>query len=164
LLEDEGRRKFNFPIYNYTDQNLDVVREMMTHPAALFGLGDAGAHCGYICDASYPTFLMTHWGRDRTRGEKLPLEFLVHGQTQRNAHALGMHDRGALLPGLRADINLIDYAQLNLTRPTITHDLPAGGRRLVQHASGYEQTWVAGQLVMQNGQSTGALPGRLVRA
>ncbi|MFZ9180072.1 MAG: N-acyl-D-amino-acid deacylase family protein [Limnohabitans sp.] len=164
LLEDEGRRKFNFPIYNYTDQNLDVVREMMTHPAALFGLGDAGAHCGYICDASYPTFLMTHWGRDRTRGEKLPLEFLVHGQTRRNAQALGMHDRGALLPGLRADINLIDYAQLNLTRPTITHDLPAGGRRLVQHASGYEQTWVAGQLVMQNGQSTGALPGRLVRA
>jgi N-acyl-D-aspartate/D-glutamate deacylase len=164
LLEDEGRRKFNFPIYNYTDQNLDVVREMMTHPAALFGLGDAGAHCGYICDASYPTFLMTHWGRDRTRGEKLPLEFLVHGQTQRNAHALGMHDRGALLPGLRADINLIDYDRLNLTRPVITHDLPAGGRRLVQFASGYVQTWVAGQLVMEEGQTTGTLPGRLVRA
>jgi N-acyl-D-aspartate/D-glutamate deacylase len=164
LLEDGGRRKFNFPIYNYTDQNLDVVRDMMTHPAALFGLGDAGAHCGYICDASYPTFLMTHWGRDRTRGEKLPLEFLVHGQTQRNAQALGMHDRGALLPGLRADINLIDYSQLNLTRPEVIHDLPAGGRRLVQYASGYVQTLVAGQVVMENGQATGALPGRLVRA
>jgi N-acyl-D-aspartate/D-glutamate deacylase len=164
LLEDGGRRKFNFPIYNYTDQNLDVVRDMMTHPAALFGLGDAGAHCGYICDASYPTFLMTHWGRDRTRGEKLPLEFLVHGQTQRNAQALGLHDRGALLPGLRADINLIDYSQLNLTRPEVIHDLPAGGRRLVQYASGYVQTLVAGQVVMESGQATGTLPGRLVRA
>ena len=164
LLEDEGRRKFNFPIYNYTDQNLDVVREMMTHPAALFGLGDAGAHCGYICDASYPTFLMTHWGRDRTRGDKLPLEFLVHGQTQRNAQAMGLHDRGAVLPGLRADINLIDFSRLNLTRPTITHDLPAGGRRLVQHASGYVHTLVAGQVVMDEGHATGALPGRLVRS
>ena len=164
LLEDGGRRKFNFPIYNYTDQNLDVVRDMMTHPAALFGLGDAGAHCGYICDASYPTFLMTHWGRDRTRGEKLPLEFLVHGQTLRNAQAMGIQDRGALKPGMRADINLIDFDQLNLTRPQITNDLPAGGRRLVQHASGYVQTLVAGQVVMENGQATGALPGRLVRS
>ena len=164
LLEDGGRRKFNFPIYNYTDQSLDVVREMMTHPAALFGLGDAGAHCGYICDASYPTFLMTHWGRDRTRGEKLPLEFLVHGQTLRNAQAMGIMDRGALKPGMRADINLIDFERLNLTRPEILHDLPAGGRRLVQHASGYVQTLVAGQVVMDNGQATGALPGRLVRS
>jgi N-acyl-D-aspartate/D-glutamate deacylase len=164
LLEDGGRRKFNFPIYNYTDQNLDVVREMMTHPASLFGLGDAGAHCGYICDASYPTFLITHWGRDRTRGDKLPLEFLVHGQTQRNAQAMGIQDRGALQPGMRADINLIDFDQLNLTRPELTNDLPAGGRRLVQHASGYVQTLVAGQVVMENGQATGALPGRLVRS
>ena len=164
LLEDGGRRKFNFPIYNYTDQSLDVVREMMTHPAALFGLGDAGAHCGYICDASYPTFLMTHWGRDRTRGEKLPLEFLVHGQTLRNAQAMGIMDRGALKPGMRADINLIDFERLNLTRPEILHDLPAGGRRLVQHASGYVQTLVAGKVVMDNGQATGALPGRLVRS
>ena len=164
LLEDEGRRKFNFPIYNYTDQNLEVVREMMTHPAALFGLGDAGAHCGYICDASYPTFLMTHWGRDRTRGDKLPVEFLVHGQTQRNAQAMGLRDRGAVLPGLRADLNLIDFTRLQLTRPEITHDLPAGGRRLIQHARGYVQTLVAGQVVMENGQATGALPGRLVRS
>lgn len=164
LLEDEGRRKFNFPIYNYTDQNLDVVREMMTHPDALFGLGDAGAHCGYICDASYPTFLMTHWGRDRSRGEKLPLEFLVHGQTLRNARAMGIHDRGAIQAGMRADLNLIDFDALNLTRPEVSHDLPAGGRRLVQHATGYVQTWVAGQLVMENGQATGALPGRLVRS
>ena len=164
LLEDGGRRKFNFPIYNYTEQNLDVVREMMTHPAALFGLGDAGAHCGYICDASYPTFLITHWGRDRTRGDKLPIEFLVHGQTLRNAQAMGIHDRGALRPGMRADINVIDFERLNLTRPEIRHDLPAGGRRLVQYATGYEKTLVAGQVVMENGQATGALPGRLVRS
>ena len=164
LLEDEGRRKFNFPMYNYTDQSLDVVREMMTHPNALFGLGDAGAHCGYICDASYPTFLLTHWGRDRTRGDKLPLEFLVHGQTLRNAQAMGMHDRGAIRAGMRADINLMDFAQLNLTRPEVTHDLPANGRRLVQHATGYVHTLVAGQVVMSQGKATGALPGRLVRA
>ncbi|MBU3653674.1 MAG: amidohydrolase family protein [Limnohabitans sp.] len=164
LLEDEGRRKFNFPMYNYTDQSLDVVREMMTHPNALFGLGDAGAHCGYICDASYPTFLLTHWGRDRTRGDKLPLEFLVHGQTLRNAQAMGMHDRGAIRAGMRADINLMDFAQLNLTRPEVTHDLPANGRRLVQHATGYVHTLVAGQVVMSQGEATGALPGRLVRA
>lgn len=164
LLEDGGRRKFNFPIYNFTEQNLDVVREMMTHPAALFGLGDAGAHCGYICDASYPTFLLTHWGRDRTRGEKLPVEFLVHGQTLRNAQAMGIQDRGALVPGMRADINLIDFEKLNLTRPEIRNDLPAGGRRLVQYAQGYVQTLVAGQVVMDNGQATGALPGRLVRS
>ena len=163
LLEDEGRRKFNFPMYNYTDQSLDVVREMMTHPNALFGLGDAGAHCGYICDASYPTFLLTHWGRDRTRGDKLPLEFLVHGQTLRNAQAMGMHDRGAIRAGMRADINLMDFAQLNLTRPEVTHDLPANGRRLVQHATGYVHTLVAGQVVMSQGEATGALPGRLVR-
>lgn len=164
LLEDEGRRKFNFPMYNYTDQSLDVVREMMTHPNALFGLGDAGAHCGYICDASYPTFLLTHWGRDRTRGDKLPLEFLVHGQTLRNAQAMGMHDRGAIRAGMRADINLMDFAQLNLTRPEVTHDLPANGRRLVQHATGYVHTLVAGQVVMSQGEATGALTGRLVRA
>lgn len=164
LLEDEGRRKFNFPMYNYTDQSLDVVREMMTHPNALFGLGDAGAHCGYICDASYPTFLLTHWGRDRTRGDKLPLEFLVHGQTLRNAQAMGIHDRGAIRAGMRADINLMDFAQLNLTRPEVTHDLPANGRRLVQHATGYVHTLVAGQVVMSQGEATGALPGRLVRA
>ena len=164
LLEDEGRRKFNFPMYNYTDHNLETVREMMTHPAALFGLSDAGAHCGYICDASFPTFLMTHWGRDRTRGDKLTLPFLVHGQTLRNAQALGIHDRGAIRAGMRADINLIDFDRLDLTTPEVVNDLPAGGRRLVQHSTGYVKTLVAGQVVMENGEATGALPGRLVRS
>ena len=149
MLQDEGRQKFYFPLYNYTDSNLDVVREMMTHPAALLGLGDAGAHCGYICDASYPTYLIKHWARDRVRGPKLPLEFLVHAQTLRNAQALGMTDRGSLVPGMKADINLIDFDQLNLTTPEVVNDLPAGGRRLLQKASGYIATLVSGQVVME---------------
>ena len=164
MLEDGGKKKFYFPLYNYTENNLDVVREMISHPASLLGLGDAGAHCGYICDASYPTYLITHWSRDRQRGPKLGLEFLIHAQTQRNARGLGMTDRGALLPGMKADINLIDYANLNLEAPQMTYDLPAGGRRLVQHATGYEATFVSGELVMERGKATGALPGRLVRS
>jgi N-acyl-D-aspartate/D-glutamate deacylase len=151
-------------LYNYTENNLDVVREMMTHPATLLGLGDAGAHCGYICDASYPTYLIKHWARERTRGAKLPIEFLVHAQTQRNARALGMFDRGALVPGMKADINIIDFEKLDLTAPEVVHDLPAGGRRLVQHAKGYVATLVNGQVVMQEGETTGALPGKLVRS
>jgi len=164
MLQDEGRQKFYFPLYNYTENNLDVVREMMMHPAALLGLGDAGAHCGYICDASYPTYLIKHWARDRTRGPKLPIEFLVHAQTQRNARALGMFDRGVLVPGMKADINLIDFDKLDLSAPQVVNDLPAGGRRLVQKARGYVATMVNGQVVMQEGESTGALPGELVRS
>ena len=164
MLEDQGARKFYFPMYNYTDGNLDVVREMLAHPASLLGLGDAGAHCGYICDASYPTTLLTHWARDRKRGPKLDLAFLVHAQTLRNAAAMGLHDRGALLPGLKADINLIDFERLQPSAPTMINDLPAGGRRLVQFATGYEATLVAGDIVMERGKATGVLPGRLVRA
>jgi N-acyl-D-aspartate/D-glutamate deacylase len=164
MLQDEGRQKFYFPLYNYTENNLDVVHEMMMHPAALLGLGDAGAHCGYICDASYPTYLIKHWARDRTRGPKLPIEFLVHAQTQRNARALGMFDRGVLVPGMKADINLIDFDKLDLSAPQVVNDLPAGGRRLVQKARGYVATMVNGQVVMQEGESTGALPGELVRS
>jgi N-acyl-D-aspartate/D-glutamate deacylase len=164
MLEQDGHQKFYFPLYNYSDNSLDAVREMMIHPAALLGLGDAGAHCGYICDASYPTYLIKHWARDRTRGPKLPIEFLVHAQTQRNAQALGMFDRGALVAGFKADINLIDYEHLDLSAPMIVSDLPAGGRRLVQQAKGYAATIVNGQVVMENGESTGALPGQLVRS
>ena len=164
MLEDGGKKKFYFPLYNYTDNNLDVVREMLSNPATLLGLGDAGAHCGYICDASYPTYLITHWSRDRERGPKLGLEFLIHAQTQRNARGLGMHDRGALLPGMKADINLIDHANLKLGAPQMNYDLPAGGRRLVQQATRYEATFVSGELVMERGKATGALPGRLVRS
>lgn len=164
MLEDGGKRKFYFPLYNYTENNLNVVREMLTHPAALLGLGDAGAHCGYICDASYPTYLISHWARDRTRGDKLPLEFLVHAQTLRNARGVGLHDRGALAPGMKADINLIDFAHLRANAPQMKYDLPTGGRRLVQTANGYEATFVSGELVMEKGKATGALPGRLVRS
>ena len=164
MLQDEGRQKFYFPLYNYSNNNLDVVREMLIHPASLLGLGDAGAHCGYICDASYPTYLIKHWARDRTRGSKLPIEFLVHAQTQRNARALGMFDRGALVPGMKADINIIDFDKLDLSAPQIVNDLPAGGRRLVQKAKGYVSTIVSGQVVMEQGQATGSLPGQLVRS
>jgi N-acyl-D-aspartate/D-glutamate deacylase len=164
MLQDEGRQKFYFPLYNYTENNLDVVREMMMHPAALLGLGDAGAHCGYICDASYPTYLIKHWARERTRGPKIPIEFLVHAQTQRNSRALGMFDRGALVPGMKADINVIDFDELDLSAPQVVNDLPAGGRRLVQKATGYVATMVNGQVVMEEGVSTGALPGQLVRS
>jgi N-acyl-D-aspartate/D-glutamate deacylase len=163
LLEDGGYKKFYFPMYNYTENSLDVVHEMMSNPATLLGLGDAGAHCGYICDASYPTYLIKHWARDRTRGPKMGLEFLVHAQTQRNARGMGLTDRGALLPGMKADINLIDFEKLNLTPPEMIYDLPAGGRRLVQRGLGYEATFVSGEMVMEKGQATGALPGKLVR-
>lgn len=164
MLEEEGRRKFYFPMYNYTSTDLSAVHEMMSHPATLLGLGDAGAHLGYICDASYPTFLIKHWARDRTRGPKFGLEWLVHAQTRRNALALGMNDRGALLPGMKADINLIDFARLGMSAPEMLYDLPAGGRRLVQRAQGYVATLVSGEVVAEEGKATGALPGRLIRA
>ncbi len=164
LLKEEGKQKFYFPLYNYTSSDLSAVHEMMSHPAALLGLGDAGAHCGYICDASYPTYLVKHWARDRTRGPKFGLEYLVEMQTRRNARAIGLKDRGALLPGMKADINLIDYDKLGLSTPQMLYDLPAGGRRLVQKASGYVATLVSGEVVTEEGVATGALPGRLVRA
>ncbi len=164
LLEDDGLQKFYFPLYNYTSSDLSVVHEMMSHPAALLGLGDAGAHCGYICDASYPTYLVKHWARDRTRGPKFGVETLVEMQTRRNARAMGLTDRGTLEPGMKADINLIDYAKLGLSTPEMIYDLPAGGRRLVQRASGYVATLVSGEVVTEDGKPTGALPGRLVRA
>jgi N-acyl-D-amino-acid deacylase len=163
LLEDGGRKKFYFPLYNYAQSNLDAVQEMLKHPASLLGLGDGGAHVGYICDASYPTFLLSHWARDRRRGPKLALEFLVHAQTLRNAWAMGLRDRGAILPGLRADINLIDFERLGLGPPEISYDLPAGGKRLVQRPLGYRASMVCGKWVMENGEATGILPGRLVR-
>jgi N-acyl-D-aspartate/D-glutamate deacylase len=164
MLENGGKKKFYFPLYNYTESNLDAVHEMMQHPATLLGLGDGGAHVGYICDASYPTFLLSHWARDRERGPKFSLEFLVHAQTQRNALGMGLKDRGAILPGMRADLNLINFDKLGLSAPEMTYDLPAGGRRLIQRPSGYMATLVNGEVVMQGGEATGALPGRLVRS
>jgi N-acyl-D-aspartate/D-glutamate deacylase len=129
----------------------------------VIGLGDGGAHMGSICDASYPTFMLTHWVRDRQRGPRLELPFVVEALTRRTARVVGLNDRGVLAPGYRADINLIDHARLRLGAPFITRDLPSGGRRLMQHAEGYVATIVNGEVVYREGQPTGSLPGRLVR-
>ena len=163
LLEDGGRALLYRTFLNYTDFNLDVSREMLLDPNTVPGLGDAGAHCGLICDGSFPTFLMLHYGRDRTRGEKLDVEWLVKRQTADTAALIGLEDRGTLEPGKRADINLIDWSALQLRPPEILFDLPAGGKRLVQRVDGYRMTLVAGQLVCEDGKETGTLPGRLVR-
>jgi N-acyl-D-aspartate/D-glutamate deacylase len=148
---------------NYAAGNLDACRAALCHEGSVIGLGDGGAHMGSICDASYPTFMLTHWVRDRSRGPRLELPFVVEAMTRRTARVAGLNDRGVLEPGYRADINLIDHARLRLGTPYITRDLPSGGRRLMQHAEGYVATIVNGQIVYREGEPTGALPGRLVR-
>jgi N-acyl-D-aspartate/D-glutamate deacylase len=161
LLEDDGKALLYFPVYNYTGMNLDVVREMLVHPRALIGLGDAGAHVGTVCDASMPTFFLAHWGRDRERG--IPLERVVQMQTRDTARFIGLADRGTIEVGMRADLNIIDLSRLTLQRPVMQRDLPAGGRRLVQRADGFVATLVAGVPIAENGVLTGARPGKLVR-
>ena len=163
MLEEDGRAILNRPLLNYAHGNLDAIREMVTHPHTLMGLGDGGAHVGYICDASAPTHMLTHWARDRARGGRLPVEFVVKRLAADNAAALGLHDRGRLRPGLRADLNVIDFDNLAIERPNMRYDLPAGGKRLVQGARGYRATLCAGEIVHENGAATGALPGRLIR-
>jgi N-acyl-D-aspartate/D-glutamate deacylase len=163
LLERDGHELLFAPAANYVDGNYDAALAMLRHPHTVVGLGDGGAHCGSICDGSYPTYLLTHWTRDRTRGERLPLEFAVHRYTRAPAELVGLHDRGLIAPGMKADLNLIDHANLALAPPTIVHDLPAGGRRLMQRAKGYVATLVAGEVVIDHDQPTGALPGRLLR-
>jgi len=161
----EGLDKFLFfPIVNYTDGDHETVREMLTDSGTLLGLSDGGAHCGAIVDASVPSFMLTHWGRDRSRGPGLPLPQLVKMQSSETADFFGFSDRGRLAPGLRADVNLIDFDQLRLHQPEVVSDLPAGGRRLVQRVDGYRSTLVAGTPVFEDGEDTGARPGRLVRA
>ncbi|GAA3384047.1 N-acyl-D-amino-acid deacylase family protein [Cryptosporangium minutisporangium] len=152
-----------FPFFNYSHSNHDAIYEMLTHPAGVSGLSDGGAHCGLICDASYPTFLLTHWTRDRTRGQRLPLEYVVKKQTADTAALFGLGDRGVLAPGKRADVNVIDLERLTLQMPQMAYDLPAGGRRLIQAASGYVATMVNGVLTRRDGADTGARPGRLLR-
>ncbi|HMQ25215.1 MAG TPA: amidohydrolase family protein [Acidimicrobiales bacterium] len=163
LCEDDGRALLMLPLFNYTHGNHDVLREQMTHPRAALGLGDGGAHCGMICDASLPTYGLTHWARDRTRGPKLALEQVVQMQTQRTAQLYGLGDRGTIEVGKRADLNVIDHAALTLRSPRLAHDLPGGGRRLLQEASGYTATVVAGTVTRRDGVDTGARPGRLIR-
>jgi N-acyl-D-aspartate/D-glutamate deacylase len=163
LMQREGRELLYFPLFNYSDGNMDSTREMLTHPRAALGLSDGGAHCGVICDASTPTYMLTHWVRDRQRGERLPLEWVVKRQTRDTADLYGLRDRGVLAPGMKADLNLIDLEHLALRPPEVAFDLPAGARRLVQHAVGYRATIVNGELTYSDGEATGALPGRLVR-
>jgi len=136
---------------------------MITDPHTVVGLSDGGAHCGVICDASMTTFMLSHWARDRTRGARLPLEFVVKRQTSETADFYGLTDRGRLAPGMKADVNVIDFAGLRLHHPEMIYDLPAGGRRLVQRVDGYDMTIVSGVPVMEGGQETGARPGVLVR-
>jgi N-acyl-D-aspartate/D-glutamate deacylase len=162
-LADDGRGLLYVPFLNYADGDLEAVRAMLTHPHAVLGLADGGAHVGTICDGSFPTTMLTHWVRDRTRGERLPLEHVVAMQTSRTAALVGLLDRGAVAPGMRADLNVIDMDGLRLHAPAIVHDLPAGGRRFVQRADGYLHTIVAGEETYANGEPTSALPGRLVR-
>jgi N-acyl-D-aspartate/D-glutamate deacylase len=151
------------PFLNYFDGDLEPAREMLTHPHAVLGLADGGAHVGTICDASFPTTMLTHWARDRSRGPRLPLEHVVAMMTSRTAALVGLGDRGVLAPGRRADVNVIDFDGLRLRPPTLAFDLPAGGKRFLQRADGYLHTLVAGVETYVSGEPTGALPGRLVR-
>jgi N-acyl-D-aspartate/D-glutamate deacylase len=163
LTADDGRAMLYYPTLNYAEHSLEPSLEMMRHQHTILGLGDGGAHCGTICDASFTTHMLTHWARDRSRGERLPLPWVVEAHTRSTAAAVGLLDRGVLAPGYKADINVIDFEHLNLRRPEVRYDLPAGGRRLMQSAEGYVATIVSGEIVYQEGEATGALPGRLVR-
>ena len=163
MLQNGGRTLLYMATANYAAGNLEMCRAALCHEGSVIGLGDGGAHMGSICDASYPTFMLTHWVRDRQRGPRLELPFVVEALTRRTARVVGLNDRGVLAPGYRADINLIDHGRLRLGAPFITRDLPSGGRRLMQHAEGYVATIVNGQVVYREGQPTGFLPGRLVR-
>ena len=164
LTGTDGERMLFFPVTNYVTGDHEPIRQMLTDPGTVLGLSDGGAHCGVICDASVPSFMLAHWARDRTRGERLPLEWVVKRQSADTADFFGFRDRGRLRPGLKADLNLIDFDGLRLHAPELVYDLPAGGRRLVQRVEGYAMNMVAGTPIFENGQATGALPGKLVRA
>ncbi|GAP35779.1 N-acyl-D-amino-acid deacylase family protein [Piscinibacter sakaiensis] len=163
LMADDGSGIIYFPSFNYAYNDLSQLHTQLQHPRTMMSLADGGAHCGYICDVSMPTYMLTHWARDRQRGPTLPLELMVQRQTRDTAAIYGLHDRGRLAPGCLADVNIIDYGRLRLPPPKVAFDLPAGGRRLVQGAEGYVATLKRGQVIMQGGEPTGALPGTLVR-
>jgi N-acyl-D-amino-acid deacylase len=163
LLERDCKAMLYLPLLGYANGDFEALREMMMHPQAVFGLSDGGAHCGVICDASAPTFLLTHWVRDRKRGPRIPLEHAVAGQTRRTAELYGLCDRGALVPGWKADVNVIDLDRLHIHAPEVVYDLPASARRLVQRIDGYDWTIVSGRVTYEKGEPTGALPGRLLR-
>jgi len=163
MLQGGGKGLLTHTFENYFEGSLEVIREMLLDGATIMGLGDGGAHVCTVCDSSSPTFLLAHWARDRKRGEKLPLEFLVRKHTRDSALAYGLNDRGVLAPGYRADINVIDFEKLQLLKPEVVYDLPAGGKRLMQRAQGYRHTFVAGRETVSDDRHTGEMPGRLLR-
>ena len=163
LTEGEGENVLFAPLFNYANGDLEPTREMLLHPRSAVGLSDGGAHCGVICDAGMPTFMLTHWTRDRARGERLPLEWIVKRMTQDTARLYGLGDRGVLAPGKKGDVNVIDYEALQLELPQATHDLPTEAMRLIQRSRGYEATIVSGEVISRHGEETGARPGQLIR-
>jgi len=162
LLERDGREIIYMPLA-YRNYSFDAILPQLANPNTVLSLSDGGAHCGVICDASMPTYLLTHWVRDRSRGDRIPLEFAVKRQTHDTAQLYGLHDRGTLAPGMKADVNLIEFENLRLHPPEMVFDLPANGRRFVQRADGYKFTIVSGEVTFEDGQPTGALPGQVVR-
>jgi N-acyl-D-aspartate/D-glutamate deacylase len=163
LLERDGKAILYLPVTNYAAGNLDVVEQMIAHPNTLLGLGDGGAHVGIMCDATATSYTLTHWTRDRGRGSLFPVAWAIKRLSHDNAAAIGLHDRGQIKPGMKADLNVIDYDRLALKPPEIVYDLPAGGKRLIQRTDGFDATIVSGEIVYRNGDPAGALPGRLVR-
>ncbi|WP_436795874.1 N-acyl-D-amino-acid deacylase family protein [Actinospongicola halichondriae] len=163
LLEDDGKSLLFSPLGSYVEGDHEAIRTMLEHPASAVGLSDGGAHCGLICDASFPTYLLTHWVRDRSRGDRLPLEHVINKQTKVTADVYGLGDRGSLEVGKRADINVIDLEALHLHVPEMIFDLPAGGRRLIQPVDGYRRTIQSGEVTFIDGKPTGARPGKVIR-
>ena len=163
LMEKDGRGYVYLPLLNYALFNFDHIHEMMQHPATILSLSDGGAHCGVICDASFPTYMLTHWVRDRSRGARLSLEEVVRMRTHDTARLYGLNDRGVVAPGMKADLNVIDFDSLRILPPEMVFDLPADGRRMIQRAEGYRATIVNGAVTFENGEATGEMPGRLVR-
>ena len=163
MLQDEGKELLLLTFFNYSDGNLDPFHELLNDDRAVVSLGDGGAHCGVICDASLQTFMLTHWARDRKRGPTVSVEHAVHSMTQDTARVYGLLDRGVIAPGYKADFNVIDFDNLSLRRPEMAYDLPAGARRLLQKSRGYDATIVSGEVVMRDGEATSARPGRLIR-
>jgi N-acyl-D-aspartate/D-glutamate deacylase len=151
------------PIGTSKSLSFDGIRPNLLNPATVLSLSDGGAHCGVICDAGMPTFLLTYWVRDRQRGERIPLEMAVKRQTQDTARLYGLLDRGTLKPGMKAEVNVIDFERLQLHAPEMVFDLPANGRRFIQRVDGYRYTVVNGEVSYENGESTGAMPGKLIR-
>ncbi len=163
LMSSSGEGVLYFPLFNYSDGDLGPTFQMHRHPRTRMGLADGGAHVGSICDGSTPSFMVAFWTRDRVRGPKLPLPHIVKRQTRDTALHYGLADRGLLAPGLRADVNVIDYEHLRVDAPRLAHDLPGGAKRFVQRASGYDATICAGEVVRMNDEFTGERPGRLIR-